>query len=150
VPAHHRTIRPHLRRLIELFILNNPLSWQASKDRWDAIVVRHGGETAVSGFSAENIAERFGCTSHWVRTIRRELVAKGLIDPPDLSSRRGPQGRGTGPRHNGHAAKAAERVRLFLVAKPAGVDALPLATLSKVLGCSRATIRRARRMLEAA
>jgi len=58
--------RPRLHRIIEVFILNNPMTW--SPDHW-----------RVNGFRSRDIAERFGCSSAHVTKIRAKMRKAGLI-----------------------------------------------------------------------
>jgi hypothetical protein len=58
--------RPRLHRIIELFILNNPMTWTSDHRR-------------VHGFRSRDIAERFGCSSAHVRKIRAKMRKAGLI-----------------------------------------------------------------------
>ena len=58
--------RPSLTRIIELFILNNPMTWTPDHRR-------------VHGFRSRDIAERFGCSSGHVRRIRAKMRKAALI-----------------------------------------------------------------------
>jgi hypothetical protein len=132
-------VRPHLRRIIELFILNNPMTLCAP---WDG----------AAGFSASAIANRFGCSAAWVRMIRLEMARSGRITLAERIPSKGPHGRGTGPRLNGKRALRQhpppvkrERVQAFLRQGPVGLNAITNGTLAQILGCSKTIAQRVRR-----
>ena len=58
--------RSRLRRIIEVFILNNPMTWSSEK-------------RAVPGFRSQDVADRFGCSPAYVREIRAKMRKAGLI-----------------------------------------------------------------------
>jgi hypothetical protein len=58
--------RSRLHRIIELFILNNPMTWSSEK-------------RAVPGFRSQDVADRFGCLPAYVREIRVKLRKARLI-----------------------------------------------------------------------
>jgi hypothetical protein len=55
-----------VRRIIELFILNNPMTWTSDR-------------RGVPGFRSQDVAERFGCSPAYVREIRAKMRKAGLI-----------------------------------------------------------------------
>ena len=54
------------RRIVELFILNNPMTWTSD-------------QRGFPGFRSQDIAERFGCSPAYVREIRAKMRKTGLI-----------------------------------------------------------------------
>jgi hypothetical protein len=58
--------RSRLHRIIEVFILNNPMTWTSDK-------------RGVPGFRSQDVAERFGCSPAYVREIRAKMRKAGLI-----------------------------------------------------------------------
>jgi Mn-dependent DtxR family transcriptional regulator len=58
--------RRRLRRIVELFILNNPMTWTSD-------------QRGVPGFRSQDVAERFGCSPAYVREIRAKMRKAGLI-----------------------------------------------------------------------
>ena len=57
--------RRRLRRIVELFILNNPMTWTS------------GFERGIPGFRSQDVAERFGCSPAYVREIRAKMQLIG-------------------------------------------------------------------------
>ena len=70
--------RPRLHRIIEVFILNNPMTWTSD-------------ERGVPGFRSQDVAERFGCSSAHLRKIRAKMRKAGLIsnEPAELKTNQG-------------------------------------------------------------
>ena len=58
--------RRRLRRIIEVFILNNPMTWTSD-------------QRGVPGFRSQDVAERFGCSPAYVREIRAKMRKARLI-----------------------------------------------------------------------